>query len=431
MIFRQIEDKDLAQYSYLIGCQKTKEAIIVDPQRDIDKYYDIAEKENVEIIKAIDTHIHADYLTGLREFAERKVKVYGSKEGGDDWQYDWLLNSNYSYELVGDKDEIQIGNIILKAIHTPGHTPEHLTYLVIDKVRSDQPMGALTGDFIFVGDVGRPDLLESAAKIEGEMEPSARTLFNSIREFKKQSPGLMIFPGHGSGSACGKSLGAVPYTTMGYEIQSNPALKFEDEESFVNYILEDQPEPPMYFAKMKKQNKEGPKLYKYKELEKLEKPRGIILNLTQNYNINAIKAKPGKQVAETAGSYIDEHDEITLLGNKNLNWAEKTLMKIGLDNVSGFIEELEETIQTQKESYQLLDVRKSGERKESPVPNSIHAPHTRLPEHLNELDKDKEILVFCETGDRSERAASYLRVKGYTARSIRGTKEARNIKIFK
>ena len=426
MIFRQIEDKDLAQYSYLIGCQKTKEAIIVDPQRDVQKYYELARKEGVEIVKAVDTRIHADYISGLREFAERNVKVYASKEGGEDWQYEWLKNSNYDYKLIGDGDEISIGNITLKAVHTPGHTPEHLTFLVIDKARTDEPMGALTGDFIFVGDVGRPDLLESAAKIEGQMEPSAKTLYASIQKFKENNPGLMIFPGHGSGSACGKSLGAVPYTTLGYELENSPALKYDNENEFVKYILKDQPEPPMYFARMKKENKEGPDIYKERILEKLNEPIGKVLNITEEKHTNAIKAKPGKQVSETAGSYIEKDEDITILGTEKLEEVKKTLMNIGLDNVKGYIEHLEEKPLRETKGRHLLDVRKNSERQERPVDNSLHAPHTRLPEHLEKLDPENEVLVFCETGDRSERAASYLRTLGFNAKSIGGSEDAKN-----
>jgi hydroxyacylglutathione hydrolase len=176
MYFKQFFDDKLAQYAYLIGCQANGTAVVIDPMRDIDQYIDAAAKENLTIVAAADTHIHADYISGLREFAERGVKVYASDEGDKDWKYEWLKNSDYDYELMKDGDEFKIGNITIKAWHTPGHTPEHLSYFVTDGAAADEPMGIATGDFVFVGDVGRPDLLESAAGQENVMEPSARTL---------------------------------------------------------------------------------------------------------------------------------------------------------------------------------------------------------------------------------------------------------------
>ncbi|MFT4311391.1 MAG: MBL fold metallo-hydrolase [Candidatus Woesearchaeota archaeon] len=429
MILRQIEDKDLAQYSYLVGCQKTKEAIIVDPQRDIQKYFDLAKKEGVNIVAAVDTHIHADYITGLREFANKNIKVYGSKEGGSDWQYEWLKNSSYNYELIGDKAEIKIGNITLKAVHTPGHTPEHLTFLLIDHPRSDKPLAAFTGDFIFVGDVGRPDLLESAAKVQGAMEIGVKQLFESLQNFKKQDEDLMILPGHGSGSACGKSLGAVPFSTLGYEIKTSEALSFNSEKEFVEFILKDQPAPPMYFARMKKENKEGPELYNEREIPLVEKPIGKLVNVGDRTCNTGILVNTNN-LAEIAGSYLDKEDKITLLTKKeDLQKNVNTLMKIGLDNVVGFLEEYKE----EKKSFEdkehfYLDVRGEKEYNEENLGTKL-IPHTRLPEHVDSLDKSKKILVFCASGGRAESAASYLRSHGFDAENIGGIEDAK--KVFK
>ena len=185
MFFQQIFEPKLAQYAYIIGCQKTGEALVIDPMRDVQQYYDIAEKEKLTITAAADTHIHADYISGLRELAERGVKVYASDEGDADWKYEWLIGSKYNHELMKDGFTFMIGNIEIKAIHTPGHTPEHLIFSVTDKGGgADKPMGIATGDFVFVGDVGRPDLLESAAGMKDVMKPSAKTLYKSIEKFK-------------------------------------------------------------------------------------------------------------------------------------------------------------------------------------------------------------------------------------------------------
>jgi len=242
MYFKQIFDKKLAQYAYLIGCQATGEAIVIDPMRDVDQYREIAEEEGLKITAAADTHIHADYVSGLRELAEQGVKVYASDEGGDDWKYEWLIDSNYNYELVTEGDSFNIGNIKFDVRHTPGHTPESVSFMVTDGAATDEPMGILTGDFVFVGDVGRPDLLETAAGQEGAMKPAAKELYKSVKNFEDLPEYLQVWPAHGSGSACGKALGAVPESTVGYELRFSPAFKAATSENeFVDFILDGQP----------------------------------------------------------------------------------------------------------------------------------------------------------------------------------------------
>jgi hydroxyacylglutathione hydrolase len=180
MLVRQIADSKLAQFAYLIGCPRTGEAIIIDPERDVDRYFDVAARHKLRIVAAADTHIHADYLSGLREMAARGVFVYASKEGGPEWQYEWLIHGDYPHRLLGDRDQFSVGYIEFRAVHTPGHTPEHLSYLVRDVGGGAKDFIALaSGDFVFVGDVGRPDLLERAAGMVGVMEPSARAQFAS------------------------------------------------------------------------------------------------------------------------------------------------------------------------------------------------------------------------------------------------------------
>ncbi|MCP4938870.1 MAG: MBL fold metallo-hydrolase, partial [Phycisphaeraceae bacterium] len=258
MLFRLIYDDDLAQASYLVGCQRTGEAIVFDPERDIDRYLDLAAAQGLRIVAAAETHIHADFLSGVREFAVRgNAKAYVSGEGGADWQSEWV--DGCDHRVLRDGDTFEVGNIRFTAVHSPGHTPEHLSYLVTDLGGgADTPMGVITGDFVFVGDLGRPDLLESAAGIEGMMEPSARTLAASAQGFLRFDDHLQVWPAHGSGSACGKALGAVPQSTVGYERRFNHALSLAgDEQAFVDHILAGQPEPPAYFARMKAWNRDG------------------------------------------------------------------------------------------------------------------------------------------------------------------------------
>ena len=225
MFFRQIVDRRLSQYAYLIGCQATGEAIVIDPMRDAARYFAIAAAEKLKLVAAAETHIHADFLSGARELAERGVTVYASAEGGADWQSEWLKGSSYPHRLVKNGDHFMVGNIRFDVWHTPGHTPEHVCYLVTDTPAGTTiPVGILSGDFVFVGDVGRPDLLETAAGQAGSMEPGARALYQSIQSFRDLNPSIQLWPAHGAGSACGKALGAVPMSTVGYELSANRSI---------------------------------------------------------------------------------------------------------------------------------------------------------------------------------------------------------------
>src|SRR5690606_22775832 len=209
MLLRRFFEGSLAQASYMVGCQATGEAIVVDPNRDVDVYLRAAEDEGMTIRQVTETHIHADFLSGARELARRSgATLLLSAEGGDDWQY--AFAEEEGARLLRDGDEIRIGNVTLGVLHTPGHTPEHLTFSVTDGAASDRPMGLITGDFLFVGDVGRPDLLERAAGVADTMEEGARRLWASLERVRAMPDYLQIFPGHGAGSACGKALGAVP-----------------------------------------------------------------------------------------------------------------------------------------------------------------------------------------------------------------------------
>ena len=220
MFLRQIFDPHLSQYSYLIGCQRTGEAIIIDPERDIDRYRTVAAAEGLRLSSVVETHNHADFVSGARELAtDSSVHVYLSAEGGPDWQTEWARGAANA-TFLHDGDIFKVGNIQFQALHTPGHTPEHLVYLVTDiGGGANEPVALLTGDFIFVGDVGRPDLLEQAAGLAGTQETGARQLYASLRRVADLPCHLQILPAHGAGSACGKALGAVPFSTFGYVIK--------------------------------------------------------------------------------------------------------------------------------------------------------------------------------------------------------------------
>jgi hydroxyacylglutathione hydrolase len=460
MFFRQIFEPKLAQYAYIIGCQASGEAIVIDPMRDIQQYFEIAEEENLKIVAAADTHIHADYISGLREFAERGIKVYASDEGDAEWKYEWLINGDYSFDLLKDGDSFGMGNIRITAIHTPGHTPEHLIFSITDGARSaEEPIGYVTGDFVFVGDVGRPDLLESAAGRKDVMKPAARTLYRSLSEFKKYPEHHQIWPGHGAGSACGKSLGAVPDSTIGYELRYNNSIaKTDSEQQFVEFILKDQPEPPLYFARMKRDNKCGPKV-----LGGLPQPDHVgvrgLKESARNKNVALIDTRgraefvaghvPGsifspldKQFNTTAGCYVEEDKPINLLIEEDrLHEAVRDLINVGLDNIVGYATPADfqeyksrggETEIMEATSFdsidtgilnngvRVLDVRRKSEFERGRIPNAINIAHTRLLERLDEVPRDGKLMVHCSTGVRSAVSAAVLQRHGFDVLYVDG-----------
>jgi hydroxyacylglutathione hydrolase len=463
MLFRLLFDDKLAAASYLIGCQKTGQAIVIDPQRDIDRYTQFAAAEGLKIIAATETHLHADFLSGLRELAESGVKVYASDEGGPDWKYQWLgqksTGGSYDYQLLHDGNHFQVGNIDFQVVHTPGHTPEHICFLVTDKGGgASEPMGIATGDFVFVGDLGRPDLLESAAGMQGAADSSAHQLYRSIGKFNALPDFLQVWPAHGAGSACGKALGAVPQTTVGYEKRFNPSLRAADsEQHFVDFILSGQPEPPLYFARMKRDNKLGPKV-----LHGLPRPQELSAQDLTTLNaskIALIDTRPwdtfksghlsgalffplNRSFSTDTGAMIDGQEEIyLLLEPEKLDEALRALVRVGLDNIRGYITPatFKEFVQqggklattpdlTVKQAEELvadpktfiLDVRGRNEYSAGHFPTALNITHTRLASRLAEIPHDKPLLVHCRSGTRSARACALLQKHGYSPANLAG-----------
>jgi len=461
MFFKQIKDPGLAQYAYLIGDKKAGEAIIFDPQRDIEKYLVLAEQNKIKIVAAADTHIHADYISGLRQFAETGLKIYASDEGDADWKFEWLSGSNYNYELVKDGDKFSVGNISFEVMHTPGHTPEHTSFIVSEFENGEmKQQGIVSGDFVLVGDVGRPDLLETAADHEGTMRDAADILYDSIQKFKNFSPDLMIWPGHGAGSACGKSIGAAPMTSVQQELNYNAAiLAASDKERFVEMILDCQPEPPYYFGRMKIENKNGSTILNELPQPKQISPGQIIEHAKSEKSVivdtrewedymrghlkGALFAPLSDRFEMVTGSYIEGDSSVCLIVAEGLlNYAVIALIKIGLDNIECFTtpEQLEEFAasggtleksteihmselhQTLTSDYPLvLDVRNASELKEEGmIDGASHIAYTRLLTRLNELPKDRHIYVHCRSGQRSAFAVAFLQKHGYKATNVRG-----------
>lgn len=442
MFFQHIYDKTLSQGSYLIGCQATGESIVIDAKRDIDDYLKIAKENNLRITHIAETHIHADFLSGSRELAAvTGAQMYLSDEGGSDWQYE------FPHHGLKHKDVIKVGNLSLEVLHTPGHTPESISFLLTDHPATDEPVMIFTGDFVFVGDIGRPDLLEKAAGIQDTKELGAKQMYESIQRFSELKEFIQVWPGHGAGSACGKSLGAVPSSTVGYEKYANWAFRFEnDEEGFVNYLLADQPEPPRYFAMMKKLNKVNRPLltevpnHPTLSFETVQQAlqNGVKVIDTRNKDAftkghlpGAINIPGNKSFATWMGWFIDYDEQFILMADLDKKEElTRMLMRIGLDNIQGFIgidtvlenadslasvTNIDENTVKEKigsDNVQIVDVRGTSEFESGHIQGANHVFLGTLLENTDKIASDKEVIIHCQSGMRSTIASSLLKRAG-------------------
>ena len=450
MLFRRFYDENLAQASYMIACEKTREAIVVDPNSDVAQYTRAAGADRVRIAHVTETHIHADFVSGAHALAKTAgATLYLSGEGGAEWGYtDAALKGATALQ---DGSSIDVGRIRILVKHTPGHTPEHLTFVVSDRERGDDPVGALTGDFVFVGDVGRPDLLERAAGAKGTMETSARELFKSVRKFSNQPDYLQIWPGHGAGSACGKSLGSMPQSTLGYEKLFSWAFGETSEDKFVGRVLEDQPVPPRYFAVMKRVNRTGakhpdsprPSAGTLSDLETaLEKSSTVIDTRSAEKFAAAhlpgtLNIPLGKSFLNWTGALVPENRDFYIVTEAESDDAVKIILndlcKIGLTRVVGVFNsevihewksrggEMETVPQIDaqklsalagKNNIRIVDVRSPEEWSRGHLPGAMHVPLALLPDRMSELDASTPIVLHCQGGGRSSIATSFLQANG-------------------
>lgn len=445
MLVRRFYDDRLAQASYLIACQRTGEAIVIDPARDITPYLEAASEEGVRITRVTETHIHADFISGARELAARTgATPLLSAEGGADWQYGWA--SSDGAQLLHDGDVITLGRVRLEVWHTPGHTPEHLAFVVIDSARSEEPVAMVSGDFLFVGDVGRPDLLEKAAKVAGTMDASARQLFASLQRLASLPDHLQIWPGHGAGSACGKALGAVPTSTLGYERRSNWSFALTDADAFVAAVLEGQPTPPGYFGTMKRMNRAGPPVLGPQSppailpASALEEALGnsdvVDLRPAATYREGHVRGSlniPLNKAFTTWSGWLLHYDrDITLIAADpaTAQQAQRALHSIGLDRVRGAFAldalqgagtrlstgctgDINATDRWQREGRKLVDLREPSEWAAGHVPGAQHHPLGTVEMSLADTDRNTPIAVYCQSGGRSAIGASVLERMGF------------------
>ena len=460
MLLKRFYDDGLAQASYLLASERSDAALVVDPNRDVEQYIAAAEAEGLRIAHVTETHIHADFVSGSRELAQRTgATLYLSAEGGRDWRYGYAAESGAV--LLKHESRIDVGEVAITALHTPGHTPEHLSFLVVDRLAAPAPLGMLTGDFVFVGDVGRPDLLERAANVQGTMVASARQLFQSLQLLRALPDHLQIWPGHGAGSACGKSLGALPQSTLGYERIANWAFHIADETAFVNAVLEGQPEPPPYFGEMKRINRDGPRILGgWRRPQRIAAARvgellaqGTLLVDTRPAADYAAAHIPGtiniplnRSFTTWTGWLVPyTHDFYLLIDHARLDTldqAVRDLAMIGLDRVGGYIDCDEETLAAwrsaggalgsikqitaqqlaeplRKGELTVIDVRDPYEWDEGHLPGARNMPLGLLPARIAEVPVGP-LVMQCLTGSRSAIAASIVAARGREVWNLEG-----------
>ncbi|MGQ0539133.1 MAG: MBL fold metallo-hydrolase [Gemmatimonadaceae bacterium] len=449
MLLQRFYHDGLAQASYLIGSPATGEAIVVDANRNIEQYVSAAAAQSLRITHVTETHIHADYVSGSRALAATtRAELLLSGEGGQEWSYTFAEQDGA--RLLHDGDAIRVGDVQIDVLHTPGHTPEHLTFVVRDLAASDQPLGALTGDFLFVGDVGRPDLLERAAGLSGTMQSAARTLFRSLERFAASHPDyLQIWPAHGAGSACGKSLGAVPMSTLGYEKLANWALAIWNEDAFVDEVLAGQPDPPAYFAIMKRTNRGGPALLGDRPIPPRQAGDSAAGTIAGGAVVVDLRGTEAFAAGGLAGSFNIpftvsflprtgallpyDRDVYLVPGGEDPALVERAtseLALIGIDSVRGWygsdafaIDKLRQRVpqlsaaevaqRLRSGGATVVDVRNADEWSSGHIPGAVSVPLARLTSSIDTLRAAGQPLVLhCQGGGRSAVAASVLLAAG-------------------
>lgn len=439
MLLKYFYDKALAQASYMVGDPATGAALVIDPARDIGVYLQAAREEGLTITQVAETHIHADFVSGSRELAAQTgARLYLSGMGGAEWAYSI---TDAETTLLRDGDCWMLGSVQIDVMHAPGHTPEHLIFQLTDTEASGVPFALVTGDCLFVGDVGRPDLIDRMSGATATMEQGARQQFQNVQRLKAMPDYLQILPGHGAGSICGKALGSVPSSTLGYEKLTNPAFQFTEEAAFVAWLLSDQPEAPPYLAEMKRVNKAGAALLETLEaplpmegfiLAEMLKSEALIIDARVDgaHVPGAVHILPDDKFSTYAGWFVDYRQPTYLVcAPEQMEALVCKLRAIGVDNLPGYFtpDELgdlnadlpvmraEEAAQAHGEGALLVDVRSKSEFDAGHAEGALNIPYGMLPGRIESLPADRMIIAYCASGIRSHIAASVLMKHGVKA----------------
>ncbi|MDQ6652750.1 MAG: MBL fold metallo-hydrolase [Acidobacteriota bacterium] len=441
MYFKQFYLACLAHASYLIGSEG--EAVVVDPQRDVDQYIREATAHGLRIKYVIETHLHADFVSGHRELAERTNAeiVFGAKAG-----------ATFPHRAVCDGDEIKIGNVVLRVMETPGHTPESISVLVIDPSLSDQPQKVLTGDTLFVGDVGRPDL----AGEKGYTPPvMAAMMYDTLHgKLLKLSDSVEVYPAHGSGSMCGRNMSQETSSTIGQQRRYNYALQPMSKDDFVRMMTSDLPDPPAYFPKDAEINRTGapslaevsrPPALAPQKVHKLAAQGHVILDVRSAADFGAghlpgsVNIGLGGQFAIWAGTLISMGTPIVIVAEseEKVDEAIIRLARVGFESVKGYlsegiaawrdaaleiatvpqitVDELNDLVH-EESHLQIIDVRRPREYESGHVPRALHAPLSHLKQMAASLpvERSNPTAVICAGGYRSSAATSILEQHGFS-----------------
>jgi len=439
MIFTQYYLDCLSQASYLIGDETTGRAVVVDPRRDIDEYVRDATAAGLTIELVIETHFHADFLSGHLELAAATGAAIG---------FSSLANTEFPSQPLADGERIELGEVVLEIRHTPGHTPESISVVVWEHDGDEAPYGVLTGDTLFIGDVGRPDLLASIGYTRDEL---ADQLYDSLHDQLLTLPdATRVFPGHGAGSACGKNLSTETSSTLGEQRETNYALLAPTRETFVELVTEGQPPAPEYFvydAILNRQDRElldehtPPVALDLAAFERLVADGAMIVDgrdpdeFAHGHLVGSINVGLNGRYAEFAGSVVPSDVDIVLVVDPGFELeAKNRLARIGFDRVVGVLEAPLEVMTEHPEKVrrasrmtasqfdqrrpeigglQLLDIRNPGEVAIGAIAGATAIPVGQLPGRLDELDPAAPTVVYCAGGYRSSVAASLLRQAGF------------------
>ena len=437
----------LAIASYLVGDERTGEAAVVDPTRDIGDYLTFAEENDLHIRHVLETHVHADFISGARELKARlnnEPVIHCSGMGGAEW------TPRYADHVIQDGDEVKVGTMRLKALHTPGHTPEHVSWALYDDTRSkDIPWLIFTGDFLFVGDVGRPDLLGAEAQ-----RKLAHQLYESVFDKLPVLPDITeIFPSHGAGSLCGKAISSRRSSTVGFERKFSPVLVQKPEEQWIGELMSDMPLAPPYFRRMKKVNQEGPailgpelpglKRVSAKEIHERVCDKCLILDVRSKEAFaaahipGAINIPFGAQLATWAGWVLPYDRPIQLVVDNAAQVPEVVthLIRVGFDDIQGYmqggmdnwetsgyplttlstisVQQLQSQLAESRDRTTVLDVRTDKEWNSGHIDGAIHIHGGKLQESFAVVPKNKPVAVVCGSGYRASIASSFLKREGY------------------
>ncbi|HEY1842278.1 MAG TPA: MBL fold metallo-hydrolase [Mycobacterium sp.] len=438
MIFTQHYLDCLSQGSYLIGDESTGKAVVVDPRRDIDAYLAEAAENGLQIDRVIETHIHADFLTGHLELAAAT---------GAQICYSQDAELEFPVESLPDGQRISLGEVTLEILATPGHTPESICIVVYEHPGDEVPYGVLTGDTLFVGDVGRPDLLSGGGLSADSL---ARSLYESLHDKLLKLPdATRVFPAHGAGSACGKQISSDTSSTIGDQRRDNYALQLPDVDAFVGAITEGQSPQPRYFAFNSVRNREqrplldgnAPSLLGIEGVWRHAAVGAILLDTREQAEYarghlrGAVNVGLQGRFAENAGQVFPPDRDIILVGARELAQESKTrLARVGLDRVIGQLddlagvfarsphmvetaarftpEQLAELLNLEP-ALQVVDVRNPGETEDGIVPEAQEIPLPTLTDSFESLDRSAPVVTYCASGYRSLVAAGVLRAAGF------------------